>query len=289
MARQSYLNVLAFVSKEPKVANVIDGQAGIVKLTTIMSDRDFAKATTGYQKNSVEFCARSNEQNIVDEISKLGMYDIVMITGFIATKEVDKKAMCDYCGFENRRTEACLRNGTPKSGGNEIYVYPLAIQVLRKCEDYDESEQEQCKAEAYAFLHQHQREVNRVFIVGNLTCDPIQGVLDGGRKIYTRFQVAVNRKYCPKGGSEFYVRTDYPWVYSYGDKAIEDYQNLKKGALVYIDGALQSRKFKEQYVCQNPDCRETFDVPGSTLEVLSYDTEYLRIPKPISDTEQVDS
>lgn len=68
----------------------------------------------------------------------------------------------------------------------------------------------------------------------------------------------------------------YPWVYSYGDKSIDDYQNLDKDSLVMIDGALQSRKFKEQYVCK--ECGTVYDVPGRTLEVLSYDTEYLRLP-----------
>lgn len=83
-----------------------------------------------------------------------------------------------------------------------------------------------------------------------------------------------------KGGNEVYERTDYPWVYSYGDKSIEDFQNLEKGALVFIDGALQARKFKEQYVCGT--CGQEYDVRGRTLEVLSYDTEYLRLPNPIN-------
>ena len=83
-----------------------------------------------------------------------------------------------------------------------------------------------------------------------------------------------------------YERTDYPWVYSYGDKSIEDYQNLEKGALVFVDGALQARKFKEQYTCGV--CGEEYDVRGRTLEVLSYDTEYLRLPNLASDDEEDD-
>lgn len=269
MARHNYVRVIAFVKKEPKVKKTLDGSAGIVGLTTIMSQRDYQKATTGYQLNSVFFCARSQEKEIVDEIEKLELLDIVEITGFIATREKDKQAECPHCGVMNKRVDACVQHGKVKSGGNEIFIYPITLNVKQKCE----SEQE-----AFEYLHANQEDVNRVFVLGNLTGEPKHGSLQGGRKEYTRFQLAINRKYCPKGGSEIYERTDYPWIYSYGDKSIEDFQNLEKGALVFVDGALQSRKFKEQYLCGN--CGEEYDVPGRTLEILSYDTEYLRLPNP---------
>lgn len=271
MARHNQVNVIAFVRKEPKFKDTVDGRAGIVALTTIMSGREYDKAKTGYQLNSVSFCARSQEEHIIEEMEKLQLFDIVEMTGFLATREVDKKAECPNCGAINRRVEACVANGTTKSGGNEIFIYPITIRIQQHCN----SEQE-----AYEYLHKNKEDANRVFVLGNLTGSPKQGVLDGGRKPYTRFQLAINRKYCPKGGAEFYERTDYPWVYSYGDKAIEDFQNLEKGALVFVDGALQARKFKEQYLCGI--CGQEFDVRGRTLEVLSYDTEYLRLPNPIT-------
>lgn len=280
MARHNYVSVMAFVKKEPKVKDTIDGQAGIVGLTTIMSGRDYNKATTGYQLNSVTFCARSQEDEIVEIIKELKLYQIVQITGFIATTEKDKKAECPFCHTINRRVDACVAHGKIKSGGNEIFVYPITMKIEKQCA----SEQE-----AYEYLHQNEEDVNRVFILGNLTGAPINGVLNEGRKPYTRFQLAINRKYCPKGGNEVYERTDYPWVYSYGTKALEDFQNLEKGALVFIDGALQARKFKEQYVCGN--CQKEYDVRGRTLEVLSYDTEYLRLPmcKETDETDEKES
>ena len=141
------------------------------------------------------------------------------------------------------------------------------MRIIKHCKD---------EQEAYEFLHTYKEDVNRVFVIGNLTGEPICGELQGGRKIYTRYQLAINRKYHPKGGSELYDRTDYPWVYSYQKKAEEDFINLEKGALVFVDGALQSRKYKEQYRCSQ--CGQEYDVPGKTLEILSYDTEYLRLP-----------
>ena len=273
MARHNYVSVIAFVRKTPKIKETADGRSGIIGLTTIMSGRDYTKATTGYQLNSVTFCARSQEERILDVIQDLELFDIVEIVGFFATREKDKSAECPYCHTINRRVDACVAHGAEKvkSGGNEIFIYPITIRKKQSCE----SEQK-----AYEYLHANEEDANRVFALGNVTGPPVNGVLQGGRKPYTRFQLAINRKYCPHGGNEVYERTDYPWVYSYGDKAIEDYQNIEMGALVFIDGALQARKFKEQYICG--ECGQEYDVRGRTLEILSYDTEYLRLPNPIS-------
>ena len=133
MARHNYVSVIAFVRKEPKVKETVDGRSGIVGLTTIMSGRDYNKATTGYQLNSVSFCARSQEDAILDVMENLELLDIVEITGFLATREKDKKAECPNCGVVNRRVEACVAHGKVKSGGNEIFIYPITLRVKKKC------------------------------------------------------------------------------------------------------------------------------------------------------------
>ena len=268
MARHNFVQAIAFVKKEPRIKDTIDGGSGIVALTTIMSGRDFYKATTGYQMNSVTFAVRTQEEENLAVMRELKLYDIVEVTGFIATKEVEKTGTCPFCGEVNKRTEACVSHGKPKAGGNEIFVYPITIRIR---EANMETEQA-----AYEYLHAINEDVNRAFVMGNVTSPPVTGFLNEGRKPYTRFQLGINRKYCPKGSSEVYERTDYPWVYSYGEKAIEDFQNIETGALIFVDGALQARKYKEQYICNA--CGQEFDVPGRTLEILSYDTEYLRLP-----------
>lgn len=278
MARHNYVSVIAFVKKLPAIKETVDGKAGIVGVTTIMGDRDARKASTGYQLNSVSFCVRTKDEKILKTMEMLDILDLIEITGFLATKEKDKTAECPNCGEVNRRVEACVPNGKTKSGGNDIFVYPLTMRFIQSCD----SEQE-----AYEYLHRNAEEANHVFVLGNLTGEPVTGALNEGRKIYTRYQLAINRKYCPKGGAEINDRTDYPWVYSYGDKAVEDFENLEKGALVFVDGALQGRKFKEQYVC--PVCGTEYDVPGRTLEVLSYDTEYLRLPTPLTKKKEEES
>ena len=163
MARHNYVNVIAFVRKEPKVKETVDGRSGIVGLTTIMSGRDYNKATTGYQLNSVSFCARSQEDAILDVMENLELLDIVEITGFLATREKDKKAECPNCGVINRRVEACVAHGKVKSGGNEIFIYPITLRVKKKCET---------EQEAFEYLHANKEDANRVFLLGNLTGPP---------------------------------------------------------------------------------------------------------------------
>lgn len=266
MARHNYVSVIAFVSSEPKFKDVLDGKIGVIELTTIMGLREYEKAKSGYQLNSVVFQVKSTDPEIVRVMEALEINDIVDVTGFIATYDTDKRAECPCCHIINRRVEACVKNGNEKSGGNEIYVYPITMSYR---EHFDSSE------DVYAYLHEHREDVNRVMILGNLTRQPISGNLNEGKRIYTRFQVAINRKFCAKNGADVEKREDYPWVYSYGEKAVDDYETLEKGDLVFIDGALQSRKYKEKYICSN--CGEEFEVRGRTLEVLAYDTEYLRL------------
>lgn len=269
MARHNFVSVIGFVKKMPVFHETVDGQVGLIAIKTIMSDREYFKAKTGYQNHSVSFCLRTQENALIEKLKNLELFDVISVTGFLATKERDKEATCPVCGTVNSRIDACLPFGQErvKSGGNDIYVYPISLHLESGGND---------EQSAFEYLHAHKEDVNRVFIMGNLTSPPVHGALDQGKRLYTRYQIAVNRKYHPKGGDELYERTDYPWIYSYGNKAAEDYQNLTKGALVFVDGALQSRKYKEQYTCKN--CKNEFDVPGRTLEVLSYDTEYLRLP-----------
>lgn len=275
MATHNTVSLLAAVVLAPKSKETIDGVKSMVGLKTVMSERDFSDSKTGYQLRCVPFVAMSKEQKIVDIISGLQLYDVIEIKGFIATKEVDKSSKCPNCGAENRRVEACVAHGKEKSGGNIIYIYPIFIEVRQ----HFNSEQD-----AFLYLHEKKENANSAIVLGNLTGEPVQGVLQEGKKRYTRYQLAINRKYCAKGSDETEERTDYPWIYSYGEKSDEDFQRLNKGSLVLVDGALQARKYKEQYICQN--CQAEYDVPGRTLEILSYDTEFLRDPKPKEETDE---
>ena len=203
----------------------------------------------------------SSEEEQVEEIKTWKPNDIVQVKGFLATREIDKSSVCPKCGAKNRRVDACTENG-PKSGGNRVYVYPIFCE---KVASFDTQE------EAHKYLIDHQEISNLVTMVGHLTRDPINVSLNEKRPC-VRYQIACNRKYCAKGMDEISERTDYPWIYSYGDQAKDDIQILKKGDCILVDGALQTRKYTEPYTCQT--CGNVYDVNGKTLELLAYSTEY---------------
>lgn len=262
MARHNFALLVGVVRKPPVIRSNDFGVTAMCPLTVIRGSRDKNHRKVDRQAKYSTPILMSEEQTIVDEIATWNENDIVLITGFVATREVEKKAVCPECGFENYRRYACTG---ARSGGNRIYIHPIYAEKLKSFPE---------QGAAHKYLIEHSEISNRVFLLGNLTREPVKGGDD--TKVYCRYQIAVDRKYCAEGMEEVRERTDYPWIYSYGQKAEIDFQALTTGALIYVDGALQTRKYKEVYTCQNPECGIQFEVPGQTLEVLSYDTEYLK-------------
>ena len=267
MAIHNYARLLGIVRQVPQILEGKYGKTAICPITVVRGERDQAKQKTDYRiKKYASILILAEEDEIADEVSTWKENDIVDLSGFIATREVEKKAICPICHKENLRSEACK---TAHSGGNRTFIYPI---YAKKSMSFFE------QGEAHHYLLERAEISNRVFLIGNVTKEPVHGLIKDettskvNEKPFTRFQIAVNRKYCAKGMQEFIERTDYPWVYSYGENSLIDKEVLHTGSLVFIDGALQSRDYKELYQCQH--CGESFKVPGRTLEILSYQTEY---------------
>lgn len=263
MATHNYVSLLGQVRKAAIVKQSEFGETAVCAVTVIRGTRDDNEKMVENQQKYSSPIVMSEDSVIIKEMLSWEELDIVRITCFIATREVEKASLCPNCGAENLRRESCVLYGS-KSGGNRIYIYPIFAEKVRSFSEQGES---------YRYIIERAEISNRVFLLGNLTRDPIQGIMNGSKNIYTRYQIAINRKYCAKGMEDIYERTDYPWIYSYGEKAQRDFKLLKTGSLIYVDGAIQTRKYKETYICGN--CGTEYLVPGRTMEILSYDTEYL--------------
>lgn len=259
MAQHNFASLYGLVRKNALIEEGKFGLTALCPVTFIRGERDENDRQVAEQMKYSSPIILSEDGDLIDEIALWNENDIVYIQGFIATRDTDKTAICPECGAENRRIDACV---AARSGGNLIYIYPVFCEKIRS---YPE------QGLAHKDLIQHAEISNRVFLLGNVTSDPVRGTVNG--KNYTRYQIAVNRKYCPKGMDEIRERTDYPWVYSYGVKADRDYQALTVNSRIYVDGAVQTRKYKETYKCTH--CGHEYEVSGRTMEVLSYDTEYL--------------
>ncbi|WP_256478523.1 single-stranded DNA-binding protein [Notoacmeibacter sp. MSK16QG-6] len=88
--------------------------------------------------------------------------------------------------------------------------------------------------------------VNKVILVGNLGADPeIRSLNNGGRVVNMR--IATSENWRDRNSGERRERTEWHNVVIFNEnlaKVAEQY--LKKGAKVYIEGQLQTRKWQDQ-------------------------------------------
>ncbi|WP_018687910.1 MULTISPECIES: single-stranded DNA-binding protein [Ahrensia] len=88
--------------------------------------------------------------------------------------------------------------------------------------------------------------VNKVILVGNLGADPDVKRMSSGDPV-VNLSVATSESWRDKASGERKERTEWHRVVIFNDqlaKVAEQY--LKKGAKVYLEGALQTRKWQDQ-------------------------------------------
>jgi single-strand DNA-binding protein len=88
--------------------------------------------------------------------------------------------------------------------------------------------------------------VNKVILVGNLGRDPESRAFQSGGKVVS-FSIATSETWSDKASGERKERTQWHRIVIYNERLGEIAERyLKKGAKVYIEGALESRKFTDQ-------------------------------------------
>jgi single-strand DNA-binding protein len=85
-------------------------------------------------------------------------------------------------------------------------------------------------------------EINKVFLLGNLTRDPDVRYLPSGTML-SEFDLAVNRSYKDKSG-EYKEETLFIRIESWGKQAEFVSEYLKKGRKVYVEGRLRSSSWE---------------------------------------------
>jgi single-strand DNA-binding protein len=88
--------------------------------------------------------------------------------------------------------------------------------------------------------------VNKVILVGNLGADPEIRTLNSGDRV-ANLRVATSETWRDRTSGERKEKTEWHRVVIFNDnlvKVAESY--LKKGAKVYIEGAIQTRKWQDQ-------------------------------------------
>src|SRR6187402_277010 len=88
--------------------------------------------------------------------------------------------------------------------------------------------------------------VNKVILIGNLGADPEIRTLTSGDRV-ANLRIATSETWRDRASGERKERTEWHRVVVFNDnivKVVEQY--LKKGSTVYIEGAIQTRKWTDQ-------------------------------------------
>src|SRR5580704_3464453 len=88
--------------------------------------------------------------------------------------------------------------------------------------------------------------VNKVILVGNLGRDPEIRSLNSGDRV-ANLSIATSETWRDRTSGERKERTEWHRVVIFNDNLVKVAENyLRKGSKVYIEGALQTRKFQDQ-------------------------------------------
>jgi len=104
--------------------------------------------------------------------------------------------------------------------------------------------------------------VNKVILVGRLGRDPETRFTGGGQAV-ANFSVATDETYKDRNG-ERQKRTEWHKIVVWGKQAEIAQQYLKKGALVYIEGRIQSREWQDK----EGQKRTSFEIVANNFRML---------------------
>lgn len=249
--RHNHVSLLGIVEKKPRIDK--DEATGVYKqglgmLKIIRGSRDVGDHRTTSKYDSPFLW--SFDPNMVEQMDKWEEGDAVLVKGTINTKAIQKSSWCKHCNAKNL------------SAGIIVYVTPIHILKVNHLKSDND---------ILHFLKDNEEISNSVQVIGTVVREPkkltpIIGLL------VTQYQIALNRKkMIPTDPPE--IRTDYPWVKSYGDNATSDKLRLHVGSEIYIDGCLQARNIMRHATCA--ECGQEYEWKDNAMEIVPFATEYL--------------
>jgi single-strand DNA-binding protein len=88
--------------------------------------------------------------------------------------------------------------------------------------------------------------VNKVILIGNLGADPEVRTTQSGTKV-VNMRIATSERWRDKSSGEQRERTEWHNVVIWNENLVRiAEQYLKKGSKIYVEGALQTRKWQDQ-------------------------------------------
>lgn len=107
------------------------------------------------------------------------------------------------------------------------------------------------------------RGINKVILIGNLGSDPETRYLPSGGAV-TNVRLATSESWKDKQTGQAQERTEWHQVVFFNRLAEIAGEYLKKGAKVYVEGSLRTRKWQDQ----NGQDRYTTEIVASEMQML---------------------
>src|SRR5262249_1526434 len=87
--------------------------------------------------------------------------------------------------------------------------------------------------------------INKVILIGNLGADPEIRTLNSGDRV-ANLRLATSETWRDRASGERRERTEWHRVVIFNDNIVKVAENyLRKGSKVYVEGAIQTRKFQD--------------------------------------------
>ena len=112
--------------------------------------------------------------------------------------------------------------------------------------------------------------INKVIIIGNLGQDPEIRKTQDGREI-ANFSLATSEKWFDKSTGEKKEKTEWHKISVFSQGLVDIIkQYVKKGSKLYIEGALQTRKWKDGNGIEKYSTEIVLQNYNSTLQILNF-------------------
>lgn len=259
MAKINIVNIYGRVHKQPVISKdreTGDFHFGFCYVDTVRSLRSVGDNLRYVKHDKPMILSRSEE--ILLQMEKWQVNDIVLIKGVVHSQPLTKQSFCPNCkGPDGKST----RNETL---GNLVSVTPIYMSTVRSYGDN--------KMAAVEDVIKNRELSNQVQVYGTLLKDPKIYTTKKGVQI-TQYPIAINRKFLVQQDDPT-IKTDYPWVKSYGEIARDNKLFLKYQSEVVVDGFLQARNVKRKCKCAN--CGKTYEWTDNCMEIVPYSVEYIK-------------
>lgn len=228
-----------------------DGATGSVS-AVVCTVRAKKKSADGKDGAVFEYpTVRSSDSAICRKMSEWKPGDIVQVKGVVCTENIEKTAVCPEC---------MSKQTVP---GQSVFVVPIFAEVLKSFGE--------CGEQAAECVREHREVSNLVTLIGMACREPYSYRYETG--MIASYQVAVRRKFRVHA-DDTEIRTDFPWIKSFGKCAERDMLSIRKGSYLFIDGYLRNREFDRKVTCGH--CGAQYLWKDSSQEVIPYSVEYLK-------------